>query len=63
MLVLGLVANAAGQMLGYALGPGRAAQRRTDVELNRQRHITEDERAELAATPLSELPRLLPGHL
>jgi hypothetical protein len=62
VLVLGLVANAAGQMLGYALGPGRAAQRRTDVELNRQRHITEDERAELAATPLSELPRLLPGH-
>jgi hypothetical protein len=62
VLALGLVANAAGQMLGYALGPGRATERRLAIDLYRRRDLREREQAELAATPLSDLPRLWPGH-
>lgn len=58
VLALGLVANAAGQMLGYALGQGPAAAVRLSFELDRHRHLTDDEQAALAATPLTELPRL-----
>jgi hypothetical protein len=61
VIVLGLVTNAAGQMLGYALGPGRAAERRLAIDLDRRGDLNESERAELAATPLADLPRLLPA--
>jgi hypothetical protein len=57
-LTLGLVANAIGQMLGYALGRGPATQKRLSFELGRHRHLVDDERAALAATPLAELPRI-----
>lgn len=57
-LGLGLIVNAAGQMLGYALGAGSVMQRRLSFELNRGPHLTDSDRAKLAATPLAELPRL-----
>lgn len=58
VMMAGLVANAAGQMLGYGLGPGRAAERRMVSEVNRQGYLRPEERRQLAATDLEELPRL-----
>ena len=58
VLLLGLTANAAGQMLGYGLGPGRAAERRMANELNRQRYLRRNERVQLAALAPEDLPRL-----
>jgi glycosyltransferase involved in cell wall biosynthesis len=45
-LITGLVADALGQLTGYAFGAGDAAQRRVSFELNRCRHITEQDRQE-----------------
>jgi hypothetical protein len=58
VLALGLVANAIGQMLGYALGRGPATQRRLSFELGRATHLIDEEQTALASTPLAELPRL-----
>ena len=44
-LILGLVADALGQLMGYTFGAGDAAQRRVSFELNRYQHITERDRA------------------
>ena len=44
-LIVGLAADALGQLTGYAFGPGNAAQRRVSFELNRCQHVTEQDRA------------------
>jgi hypothetical protein len=44
-LIAGLVADALGQLTGYAFGPGNAAQRRVSFELKRCQHVTELDRA------------------
>jgi Glycosyl transferase family 2 len=44
-LIIGLVADAFGQLMGYTFGAGDAAQHRVSFELNRYQHITEQERA------------------
>jgi glycosyltransferase involved in cell wall biosynthesis len=44
-LITGLIADALGQITGYAFGAGDAAQRRVSFELNRYQHITEQDRA------------------
>ena len=44
-LFMGLVADAFGQLTGYAFGAGDAAQRRVSFELNRYQHITGQDRA------------------
>ena len=44
-LIVGLVADALGQLTGYAFGPGHAAQRRVSFELNRCQHTTAQDRA------------------
>ena len=44
VLITGLVAHAVGEVTGYALGDGDAAQRRVSFELNRYRHITAQDR-------------------
>jgi glycosyl transferase family 2 len=43
-LAAGLVADACGQLMGYAFGPGNAAQRRVSFELNRYQHTIEWDR-------------------
>lgn len=43
-LILGLAADAFGQLIGYVLGAGDAAQQRVSFELNRYRHVTEQDR-------------------
>ena len=45
ILIIGLVADALGQLAGYALGAGNAAQRRVSFELNRCQHVTEQDKA------------------
>jgi hypothetical protein len=57
-LMIGLVANSIGQVVGYALGRGQAPRRRLSIELRRHRHLSARERALVAATPPTELPRL-----
>ena len=44
-LMIGLAADAVGQLMGYAFGPGNAAQRRVSFELNRCQHVTDQDRA------------------
>jgi predicted dehydrogenase len=44
MLMLGLVLDSVGQMLGYGMGPGGSAQRLKKVEFNRQANITAKDR-------------------
>ena len=44
-LSIGLVADAFGQLMGYVFGAGDAAQHRVSFELNRYRHVTEQDRA------------------
>jgi len=57
VLIIGLVAHAIGEVTGYALGAGDAAQRRVSFELNRCRHITEQDRQAgcKAISPVSPL--------
>jgi hypothetical protein len=57
-LMSGLVANSIGQVVGYAFGRGHAPRRRISIELRRDRHLTARERAQLAAIPPGEPPRL-----
>jgi hypothetical protein len=59
VLTLGLIANSAGQALGYALGPGGAARRRLDIELRRHRHVIERDREGLSAVPEGRAPRMI----
>ncbi len=47
-LILGLIADALGQLTGYAFGAGDAAKRRVSFELTRYQHITEQDRAATA---------------
>lgn len=58
-LVLGLAAHSAGQMIGYAFGPGQAAERRLRIDLDRRSDLADRDQAQLDATPLAELPRLV----
>ena len=44
-LFLGLVFDAAGQMIGYAAGPGGAPRRLAVFEMDRMRHVTRQDRA------------------
>ncbi|HEY7221533.1 MAG TPA: glycosyltransferase [Candidatus Binatia bacterium] len=44
-LIIGLLADAVGQLMGYASGAGNAARYRVNFELNRYRHVTEQDRA------------------
>jgi hypothetical protein len=44
-LIVGLVADAFGQLTGYTFGAGNAAQRRVSFELNRCQHVTEQDGA------------------
>jgi glycosyl transferase family 2 len=44
-LIVGLVADGFGQLMGYAFGAGDAAQRIVSFQLNRYQHITEQDRA------------------
>ena len=46
-LFAGLVSSAWGEMMGYALGVGRAAEASVDLDMNRWRYITDAEKAEL----------------
>lgn len=47
-LIIGLFAHSIGEVTGYALGAGDAAQRRVTFELNRYRHIAERDKQVLA---------------
>jgi hypothetical protein len=47
-LLVGLVANALGEMIGYALGPGNVVEAFTTLEFHRERHLTARDRHELA---------------
>jgi glycosyltransferase involved in cell wall biosynthesis len=44
-LILGLAADTAGQLMGYAFGAGNAARRRVSFELNRYQHVTAQDKA------------------
>ena len=48
-LFLGLVFDAAGQMIGYAAGPGAAPRRLAVFEMDRMRHVTRRDRELLVA--------------
>jgi GT2 family glycosyltransferase len=45
-LIAGLVVDGVGEMIGYALGAGEAAQKIFYFEFHRDRHLTEDDRQE-----------------
>ena len=45
--LMGLVSSAAGEMIGYAFGVGRSAEHSVDLDMNRWRYITDDEKQEL----------------
>ena len=47
VLVWGLLMDAVGQMLGYAIGAGRAARRVADYEFDRMRYVTQSDRRAL----------------
>ncbi len=47
-LMVGLAFDALGQMLGYAMGPGHAAEKLAAFEFDRLRHVTVSDRLELA---------------
>ncbi len=44
VLLVGLATSAWGEMLGYAFGPGRAAQELSDMELHRGRYVAAGDR-------------------
>lgn len=46
-LLAGLLCSAFGEFLGYALGAGQAARNTVDLDVNRWRYITDEEKAEL----------------
>jgi len=46
-LVVGAVAGAAGEMVGFTFGAGAAARKRLSFELERLRHVTEADRQDL----------------
>ena len=44
-LIVGLIADTLGQLMGYAFGVGHSARHRVSFELNRYQHVTEHDRA------------------
>jgi hypothetical protein len=46
-LLVGTIAGAAGEMVGYSFGSGTAARSRLTFELERLRHVSDDDREEL----------------
>ena len=48
-LIMGLAADAFGQLTGYVLGAGDAAQQRVSFELHRYQHVTEQDRINMNA--------------
>jgi hypothetical protein len=47
-LVIGLIFDGAGEMAGYAFGPGRAMAKLSDMEFHRERYLAlHDRRAAL----------------
>jgi hypothetical protein len=50
-LALGLSLDGFGQMLGYALGAGRSAERIADYEFRRIDHVRGEERALFSGAP------------
>jgi hypothetical protein len=55
-LVIGLVADAFGQLAGYAFGAGDAARRRVSFELSRCQHITESDKVSRKAIANANCP-------
>lgn len=55
-LFLGLVLDAIGQMLGYAMGPGNALDILATFEMDRRQHLVASERAALTLPPPSPAP-------
>jgi GT2 family glycosyltransferase len=53
VLILGLVVNSVGEIIGYALGEGGASQELSYFEFHRSRHVSERDRQMLAAWPPS----------
>ena len=49
VLILGLLFDGAGQMIGYLMGPGSATHKLGHYEFNRINHITKEDRRALAA--------------
>ena len=50
VLVVGLLLDGLGQMLGYGFGFGNSAEEVAKIEAHRARHITEQDRQDLFAT-------------
>ena len=46
-LLVGLIFDGAGEMAGYALGPGRAMAKLSDMEFHRERYLAQHDRREL----------------
>ena len=49
-LVVGLVVDGAGELVGYALGPGNAMARLSDMEFHRERYLDERDEAKETTT-------------
>jgi Glycosyl transferase family 2 len=55
-LIIGLVADAFGQLAGYVFGAGDAVWRRVSFELNRYQHITEQDKASRKVVAKADRP-------
>jgi hypothetical protein len=51
VLLLGLIFDAAGEMAGYAFGPGSAMAKLSDMEFHRERYLERNDRHEALAEP------------
>jgi hypothetical protein len=55
LLIIGLIFDGAGEMAGYAFGPGGAMAKLSDMEFHRERYLTRlDRREALLDRPQSE---------
>ena len=52
-LAFALVLDGVGQAIGYAIGPGRTRERLSAFEINRIRHLSRHDQAELASSDLA----------
>lgn len=52
-LLLGLIFDAAGQMVGYGWGPGKTAEKLAVFEMDRPQHLTPQDRVMLQTTPMA----------
>jgi hypothetical protein len=59
-LFAGLLSSAFGEMLGYAFGLGRAARNTVDLDMNRWRYVTVEEKAELWSGRVQQFSNLPP---